>query len=258
MSDANPPLGPAQRDPAPESVQNITATGLGSTAFGAMHGNINYHPPVVSPLPTSRPSGPDDHRIRILMLAANPQPSARLAIDEEAREITEKLRLSQERDGFDLITRWAVRPADLLQSLNEHRPHVVHFSGHGTKTGEIVLAASDHGQQQIAPEALAAVFRATPDNTRVVLLNACYSAMQAQAISTYIDFIIGMEAPINDRSAIIFAASFYSALGFGRSVQQAFDQGVAALMLNGMPDHDVPQLLVRPGADRDARITSFA
>ncbi len=187
--------------------------------------------------------------IRILMLAANPQLGARLALDEEAREITEKLRLAQGRDHFDLITRWAVRPADLLQSINEHRPHVVHFSGHGARTGEIVLAADDRGQQHVTPEAIAAVFRATPDNTRIVLLNACYSAVQAQEIGRYVDFIIGMQAPIDDRSAIIFAASFYSAIGFGRSVQQAFDQGVAALMLNGMPDHDVPQLLVRQGVD---------
>ncbi|GIE35409.1 hypothetical protein Ait01nite_084540 [Actinoplanes italicus] len=251
MSDADLPQGPAQRDLVSESVQNIIATGQGSTAFGAMHGNIIHHPQIASPLKTNRRTGADDHRIRILMLAANPQPGARLAIDEEAREITEKLRLSQDRDDFDLITRWAVRPADLLQSLNEHRPHIVHFSGHGTTTGEIMLAAADRGPQQVSPEALAAVFRATPDNTRVVLLNACYSAVQAQAIGTYIDFIIGMQAPINDRSATIFAAAFYSALGFGRSLRQAFEQGVAALMLHGMPDHDVPQLLIRHGVDPD-------
>lgn len=245
MTDANP------RDLAPESVMHITASGPGSTAFGAQHGNIIYHAPAAASSPD-----PAARRVRILMLAANPQPDARLALDEEAREITEKLRLSRDRDDFDLVTRWAVRPADLLQAINEHLPHIVHFSGHGTHTGEIVLASAGGGAQPVTADALAAVFRATPDETRVVLLNACHSAVQAQVIGRYIDFIIGMRAPVDDRSAAIFAAAFYSALGFGRSVRQSFDQGVAALMLHGMPDHDVPQLIVRDGADPGLTLTA--
>jgi hypothetical protein len=240
----------------PQSVQNVSAIGQGSVASGAMHGNVVYHAPAASTPAKTRSTGSSDRRIRILMLAANPWPGAQLALGEEAREITEKLTLSRDRDDFDLVTRWAVRPADLLQSINEHRPHIVHFSGHGTQTGEIVLAAAGGGYQPVTPEALAAVFRATPDNTRLVLLNACYSAVQAQAIGRHIDFIVGMRAPIDDRSAAIFAAALYSALGFGRSVRQAFDQGVAALMLNGMPDHDVPQLHIRHEADPDQPITA--
>ncbi|MGI5238529.1 CHAT domain-containing protein [Dactylosporangium sp. CA-139066] len=245
MSDAGPRGEPAKRDAVPHSVQNVHASGDGSVAIGVMNGGAVFHQAAA---PARSAAG---RRIRILMLAANPEPTARLALDVEAREINEKLRLAQDRDGFDLITRWAVRPDDLLQGLNEHRPHIVHFSGHGTSAGEIMLAGAGGGQQPVAAEALAAVFRATVDNVRVVVLNACYSAVQAEAIGRHVDCIVGMRAPIHDRSAAIFAAAFYSALGFGRSVRQAFDQGVAALMLNGMPDHDVPELVVRAGADAD-------
>lgn len=251
MSDADRSGESVSRD-----VQNVSAVGPGSAAFGAMHGNVIYHPAATTEPTRARSTDSGNGRIRILMLAANPRPDARLALDEEAREITEKLRLSQDRDDFDLVTRWAVRPADLLQAINEHRPHIVHFSGHGTATGEIVLVAAGGGQQPVPPEALAALFGATPDDTRLVLLNACYSAAQAEAIGRHIDFVIGMRAPIDDRSAAIFAAAIYSALGFRRSLRQAFDQGVAALMLNGMPDPDVPQLHIRGGADPDRPITS--
>jgi hypothetical protein len=189
-----------------------------------------------------------ERRIRILMLAANPASTHRLALDEEAREITEKLRLSRDRETFELITRWAVRPADLLQHLNEHNPHIVHFSGHGDRAGELALSADGGGDRLVSAAALAQMFRVMRNDIRVVVLNACHSAVQARAIGRYIDYIVGMRAPIDDRSATIFAAAFYSALGFGRTVREAFAQGTAALMLHGMPDHDVPDLIVRPGA----------
>jgi hypothetical protein len=46
-----------------------------------------------------------------------------------------------------------------------------------------------------------------------------------------------------------FAAQFYSAIGFGRSVQEAFDQAIAALMLEGIPEDKVPELFTRAGVD---------
>jgi hypothetical protein len=43
-----------------------------------------------------------------------------------------------------------------------------------------------------------------------------------------------------------FAASFYRALGFGRSVKNAFDQGVAAIMMEGLGDQAVPSTTALP------------
>jgi hypothetical protein len=56
-----------------------------------------------------------------------------LALDEECREITAKIRSTDHRDAIELIAAWAVRPSDLQQLLLQHRPQVVHFSGHGTR-----------------------------------------------------------------------------------------------------------------------------
>jgi hypothetical protein len=88
----------------------------------------------------------------------------------------------------------------------------------------------------------------------VVVLNACYSIEQATALVRVIDFVVGMNDKVGDKAAIKFAASFYRALGFGRSVQNAFDQGITAIRLEGLAGSDVPELLIRTGVDPDTKI----
>jgi len=87
------------------------------------------------------------------------------------------------------------------------------------------------------------------DDIRVVVLSACYSAEQAREIATVVDAVVGMSDSIGDEAARAFAAAFYRALGFGRSLQNAFEQGLAAMDLEGHGDTDVPVLLVRTGVD---------
>src|SRR5205085_9419327 len=93
--------------------------------------------------------------------------------------------------------------------------------------------------------ALVSLFRTLKDNIRVVLLNACFSQPQAEAIIQVCDCAIGMKVAIGDRAAITFAASFYRAIGFGRSVQEAFDQGKTALLLEGIREEQTPELMTR-------------
>jgi len=188
-------------------------------------------------------------KVKILFLAANPKNTTALRLDEEIREIQSRIRAADFRDHFDLISRWAVRPDDLLQALNEVRPHVVHFSGHGSTASELVLEDRDGQAMPVSAAALVALFRNLKDNIRLVLLNACHSETQAKAISGEIDCTIGMTKAIGDEAAISFASWFYGALAFGRSVGEAYEQGRTALMLNGIPEESTPALLVRPGVD---------
>ena len=195
----------------------------------------------------------DDHKnskkIKALFLASNPKGTTPLELDREIREITEKIRAAEYRDSIDLISAWAVRPDDLLQLLNQHRPQIVHFSGHGSKSGEIILVDSRGEKKPVNPAAIKALFQTLKANIRVVILNACYSKMQAEAITQVIDCAIGMNDAIGDEAAIAFAASFYRAIGFGLSIKQAFDQGIVVLLLEGIPEESKPELLVKEGVD---------
>jgi len=194
------------------------------------------------------------NKMRVLFLAANPLSTARLSLDEEIRAITQKTRAADYRDSLELVSAWAVRPDDLLQNFNVHKPHIVHFSGHGSVTGEIVLVDNQRQPKPVNVSALKALFTTLKGNIRIVVLNACYSRPQATAISEIIDFVIGMNDAIGDEAAITFAASFYRAIGFNCTVQEAFDQARTALLLEGILEEDTPELLVRPDADLSFRL----
>jgi len=190
-----------------------------------------------------------DRKIKILFLAANPASTNVLQLDREAREIEEKLRGTRERDKLELVTKWAVRADDLQQYLLEHQPHVVHFSGHGSETNELILEDKSGKPKPLSQVALIALFRAIKDNIRVVVLNACFSQEQAAAITETIDCAIGMNREIGDQAAVTFAASLYRAFGYGRSVQTAFDLGTASLLAEGIPEDRTPVLLANPNAN---------
>ena len=64
------------------------------------------------------------NRVRVLFLAANSTDTDRLRLDDEARAIHEMIRKSEYRDSIEFITRWAARPMDLIQSINETRPAI--------------------------------------------------------------------------------------------------------------------------------------
>lgn len=181
--------------------------------------------------------------IKILFLAANPTDTARLSLAEEVRAIDRAMRLASYRDKFYLEQAHAVRVADLQGLLMRHQPHIVHFSGHGAESGEIIFLDDNGRAYAVPPRALTNVFWLLKDNIRCVVLNACFSMPQAKAIAQHIDCVIGMTETIGDKEASTFAAAFYGALGYGRNVQTAFELGRNLIDLAGLLDKDVPQLL---------------
>ncbi len=190
-----------------------------------------------------------DPMIKILFLAANPKDTDRLRLDEEVRAIKERLRLADLRDQFVVEQELAVRVTDLQGFLLRHKPHIVHFSGHGSNAGEIVLEDAVGQSQPVLPWALQSTFAVLKAGIRCVVLNACYSEAQARGIAKSIDCVVGMTRAIGDESAIAFAGSFYQALGYGKTLPEAFELGCAQIDLEGLCDADVPKLTVAKGVD---------
>ena len=186
-------------------------------------------------------------RITVLFMAANPLDQTQLRLDEEARAIAETIRKAEHRDAVRLVSCWAARPLDVLQALNEHQPRIVHFSGHGSEQDEIVFQDNHGAAKLVSKEAITQTMAAASGEIQLVFFNTCYSRNQAEAVVQHVSAAIGMKSSIGDDAARVFAAAFYSAIGFGLSVGCAFAQAKAALMLEGIPEQDSPELFVSAG-----------
>lgn len=185
--------------------------------------------------------------IKILFLAASPADEDRLRVDQEARDIEAAITATTYRDSIQFHTQFAVRTRDLIQHLNRYRPDILHFSGHGTKKGELELEDDKGNAVPVNKERVVRLLKQFQSKIRVVVLNACYSKGQAEAITSTIDCAIGVKSAIGDRSAIEFAVGFYRALGFGNSVESAFEQAKAVLEMQHVASPNMPDLLVRDG-----------
>lgn len=190
-------------------------------------------------------------KINILFLGANPDiklsdetEQSKLKLDKEAREIKEAITKSLNRDSINFETRWAVRTSDLFQAINEVNPTIIHFSGHGTNTGELVLQDNSDKPKLVDIEAIIKMIEASTDNLRLVVFNNCFSYLFAENVSEIVEASIGMNNSISDEAAIVFASQLYSAIGFGKSLKKAFDQAKARLLLEGINEEMTPELYV--------------
>lgn len=174
--------------------------------------------------------------ITILFLAADPQNLSRLRLGKELQDIQESLRMAGLREIFDVQTRMATRPKDLSQALLDVRPQIVHFSGHGAKSGSIFLEDPLGRSQPVPPDALADLFDLVADTVECVVLNTCYSQKQAKAIARSIKYVVGIKGKISDPAALAFTTGFYQALGNGKSIEAAYKYGCAQIsMESGRP-----------------------
>jgi len=167
--------------------------------------------------------------MKILILASNPRKD--LNLDREIRDLKDVIEKSRDRQEFEVEDALAVRVGDLQDLLFRYRPQVVHFCGHGSGQQGLVFEGNDGGEQWVRAEALSDLFRLFAENVGCVLLNACYSEEQANAIVNHIDYVIGMSREIQDNAAIAFSKGFYRALGYECSIEQAFEFGRNAIQL---------------------------
>lgn len=186
---------------------------------------------------------------KILVLAANPRGTVQLKLKEEENNIVNVLNRAKQRDNFELLPACrGVTPREIQEKILNQEPHIVHFSGHGSGNLGISLEDSMGNEQLVPTEALAGLFEICGD-VECVILNACYSEVQAIAISRHVPYVIGMNDAISDRAALEFTFGFYSALGSGKSYEIAYKAGINAIAFQNILQTDLPVLKIKKSPD---------
>ena len=175
----------------------------------------------------------------ILILAANPTNTAPLRLEEEIREIDEGLRRANKREQYKLEQKWAVRSRDFYRAILDYQPNIVHFCGHGAGEDGIVLEDDTGKMALVQTNALASMFKLfAKKSVDCVILNACYSEVQAEAISQYVNYVIGMNRAVGDKAAVAFAVAFYDGIAAGYGVEEAYELGRSQMM--SFLEHETP------------------
>ena len=170
---------------------------------------------------------------------------------EEARQIREALTRSGRH--IEIIEASAVRARDLSWYLLEYDPDILHFSGHGYQ-GAILVEREDRTDWPLEGRHLAELFGIFKNRLRCVVLNACYSGLQAEPIAHQVGAAVTRNEAVPDQAAIVFAEHFYEGLGFGRTLQEAYQLGCWQVKAQGeWGASALPQLL---GEAREIRFVS--
>lgn len=198
---------------------------------------------------------PEAEKLRVLYLTTNPDPGGEwLRTDAEIRAVKNIVRGSLHREQVVVEHKSAATMEDLLDGINDMRPHVVHFSGHGG-AGSLLF---DNGSAE-APEGramsfslLARLLNATSTPPTLLLLNACDTLDGAHELLPFVPVIIAMSDSIDDAAATVFAGKFYGAIASAQPVSKALEQGKVGMEMAGfVEDAHLPTMIQRPDVDVD-------
>jgi len=131
---------------------------------------------------------------------------------------------------------------DFRRAMLDLKPNIVHFCGHGSGKEGIAFEDENGLAKFMSAEALSGFFELFADTVECVVLNACYSEVQAKAIAEHIPYVVGMNKAIGDAAAIEFSVAFYDALGAGESIEFAYRLACNAIQLAGLPENLTPIL----------------
>ena len=200
----------------------------------------------------------------VLFLASNPSNTALLQLEKEFVRISSGLQDSNH--NFDLKSKFAVTPFKFQLAAMNYKPRIIHFSGHGKgiasddysegsrdvgfmpEPDSGILLQDESGHSKIVKEStLEQLFEIFSEEFQLdlVILNACYSKLQAESIFKYVPHVIGMRAAVEDTTAIEFSKGFYAHLAQSNNIELSFKLAQNLIGMEGLNDEDKPVLLIR-------------
>jgi len=182
----------------------------------------------------------------------------------QEKEDLEKALSSLIQNGYVRLE-WLAQPhLDQLHKALRHRPHFVHFIGHGSfnsDQNESELLFEDRVGRLVRVSARKFAMLLKDSLVRFVFLNTCGSGFVPSGIAETLVrrgvlAALGMSALVPDTVAITFARGFYEALSENYSVEAALVEGRKAIVISSInynpdrPDWAHPVLYTRAADGR--------
>jgi hypothetical protein len=191
----------------------------------------------------------DDTRLIALFLSANPDADSPLNVEKEQNRIVKVRNGSRHQRVIRIESLPDLDLPELAKSLRLHAPAVVHFSGHGSRDGSLLMRDENGGTFAMHPEGLSDFLSLAKNSVRLVVLNACFSNALADLLVAHIDCVVGMSDAVSDNAAILFAQALYGALFDGATVADSFATSLAAVKARYRDEAHVPVLGLKAGVD---------
>ncbi len=219
---------------------------------------IDTNSNIVRVLSPDRPGNPPSEvtpPVRLLVAIANPE--GELAGGTEAADLEMRVAglLEEGSSLYAVQTLPRATRRQLRSRIENWKPHIIHFIGHGgfdDEKGLIFLHKEGNPEQRDPVDSAALRDLVRNDRPWLVVLNSCLSGTAARAdpfggaaqnlIRVDVPFVVAMQSPISDEAATCFSQSFYASLVRKESVATAVTRGRNAIRFLG-EDSLQPELI---------------
>jgi len=184
--------------------------------------------------------------INILFLSAVPTGAAPLELNIEYRKIEDALEEGPGVSSFRVFRHARIQRQELERTLETFQPHIVHFAGHGTPSGSLLLEALDGQRWDLDRDTLRTIFRAHGQSVKLAVLNACHSEVTANVLREVVPYVLGNAIEVFDQHALTFSETFYTAVFQGDSLREAFRKACREVGNTDAQRALTPQLLTTP------------
>jgi hypothetical protein len=126
--------------------------------------------------------------------------------------------------------RAAARNDDVVSLLDAHHPDVLHYAGHGSTSGHLLMEGPEASLAPVRTAWLAEALKAV-GGVHCLVLTSCYLGGELEDFGSCADFAIGATTRLRDDDGRAFSRAFYQALRRGREVPEAFVLGAAQITM---------------------------
>lgn len=175
-------------------------------------------------------------KYRVLLVAASPMDQGQVNVGGEARQIVNSIKQSCHKDNISIELAIASTIDDFRRHLLDREYEIIHFCGHGDNN--CLCFMTEGGTTEVLTLHVLKDMLSRYENIKVVILNAC------SCLETFTESLapitIGMKNLLSDQAAIEFSKGFYDAVGAGKTIAFAIEEGKITAKSHGFDDIDLP------------------